>query len=217
MQMCSSCCVASCVVTVTVHGCAGLGLAGATVEIRQAGVLKDSGTTNSSGQVVLTVPRASISALTVTKTRFNGSGTVGVTTTGATAVSTINLTAATGYSCFGVACTAFIPARTCADPVPTSLVLTLNTGTVTLTGTGGNWQGTEDRGGIRFKYTTAGCQLNYVYCALGNAGDPTCANTASYTGPTTYTDNPPPTCPTSYLMSGTLTSPHNSGSWSITE
>lgn len=217
-KRCRSCC-SSCVVTVTVRGCPGIGgspVEGAAVEIRQFGVLMGSGTSNSSGQVIFTVPRASISSITSSKSRFNNGGPTGVTTTGATAVVSVNMSAATGYVCQPSASCTTAPLR-CADPIASTLTLTLSSGTKTLTSSGGQWTLTETRSGAKFIYSTVGCNLSYNYCVLGNAGDPTCTNPASFSGPTTFTFGGVTCPPLGFLISGSLTSPYDSGPWSITE
>jgi hypothetical protein len=217
-KRCRSCCGGTCTLTVTIRGCNLLPLPGAAVEVRQFGTLVGSGTTNSGGVAVFSIPQFSVSAVTISKARFVTSASNPVTTTGATASFTPNpMTAAAGYACQGSTCASRVAGpRTCPDPLKTSLVLTLDSGTITLTG-GPNWNATEDRGGIRFKYSSDGCGLTYGWCTLGNPGDPTCVNAASYTAPTAYAEDYPIACPPSFLCTGTLTSPYNSGAWSIVE
>jgi hypothetical protein len=210
---------ASCVVTVTVRGCnpgAAQLLPGATVEARQSGVLVASGTTNSVGVVVLTVPRAASTAITTSKARFSN-GLTGGATTGATATFGSTMTAATGYSCQDPSGCGTL-SKVCPDPLANTLTLTLPSGTKTLTHAGSQWTFQETRSGAKFAYASFGCDLSYSYCVLGSGLDPTCLNPLSFAGPSSFTADLPISCPAAgLLISGTITSPYDSGSWSITE
>ena len=170
--------------------------------------------------VVLTVPQTtpagSTTQFVATRARFNNASQFFLTSN-PTGLGTLTMAAATGYACQLSTCLSYVGGpRCCPDPLKTSLVLTLSSGTITLTG-GPSWAATEDRGGIRFRYASDGGAFTYRYCPLGNPGDPTCANTASYSDPSAFTIDYPIACPGAYLSTGTLTSPHDSGAWSLVE
>jgi len=132
------CAPATCgTITVTVTGCGGLVLPGATVTLTLGGSPAGSGTTNGSGQVVFTSLVAGTYTVAASKTRFNTNSTtttINCATTPSRSVS-LNLSPATGYVC----CTG------CPDPYPSTLYLTSSLGSVTLTWAPGYWTGTAVR------------------------------------------------------------------------
>ena len=115
--------------TVTVNTC-GIARSGVTVTATLSGATTQTGTTNGSGQVVLSLPNSGTWTVTVTapSSRFNGSTNSIAVTCGGSFTLTSNLSIASGYVCCG-----------CHDPIATTLYGTDSNGTWTFTWTGTAW------------------------------------------------------------------------------
>ena len=144
------CGCATCFVRITVNGCtAGQLGAGIDVRIRTAsgGTILDAGTTDASGQVVLAIPgptgtywvEADVAAVNSRFVNYAASRTVTCGTSASPGSLTIGAAAAAGYAC-----------GCCNIPLPTTLHATTEFGTVDITYSGGQWQGT-------FNYSYGGC------------------------------------------------------------
>lgn len=119
------CCGGACgQICVTVLGCNGMALAGATVAVSLGGTLVGSGTTNGSGIFCVTILVAGTYTITVSKSRFTSSTTTIAAVCGISPNTTsVMLAAAAGYIC--VPC--------CPDPLSTAAkTLTTTWGVISL-------------------------------------------------------------------------------------
>jgi hypothetical protein len=120
-----------------INGCAGTGVAGVLIEIRQGGVLINSCTTadGTGGTTIGECTMASVPAgsYDITITGPTGKGFATQTfTASATTLTTRTLAADTGYLCLSL----------CNNPIPKTLYYTDSLGTHTLTWNGSAWAGT---------------------------------------------------------------------------
>lgn len=135
-----TCCAAPCTPatrTATIQGCNSGTLTGATVTATGPGTTV-SGTTNSSGQVTLSLDAAGTWTFSASKSGFTSGSTFvfGVTCGSSGSLSPLALTVASGFECycFGM---------TCGDVIPDTLTCVHSLGTVTLTfdGSSSSWKG----------------------------------------------------------------------------
>lgn len=151
---CCSC--PSSVITITVGGCGGLALSGASVHLTGPNGFDSTVSTNSSGVATFSVTDNGSYSYTVSKSRFNnGTGSVTVTACNSPSAS-VSLSAASGYVC----------CSKCPDPIASTLYGSFSGGSVTLSWNGvSKWTGTVDVSHTTTRKCSSGCVGTTASCS----------------------------------------------------
>lgn len=174
---CPCCSCPSSTVRITVTGCGGLALQGASVRLTGPNSYDTTLTTDSLGQATFTVTDNGSYSYTASKSRFNnGTGSVTVAACNSPTAS-VALSAATGYVC----------CSKCPDPLLPTLYGSFSGGTVTLSWDGSSkWVGTVDVS----HPTTGACDVSCnIVGGLCNSGAGSARITVTITCPATVGGN----------------------------